>query len=255
MRVFISWSGDLSRQVGELLKDWLPSVVQAAHPYVSSQDTEKGARWSIDLSRELERCDFGILCVTGDNLGAPWLNFEAGALSKSVDRSRVTPLLIDIDQADVEEGPLLQFQSALCTEDDVRKLVHGINAACTEPLAEKRIDTVFGMWWPQLHDGLQRLRSRAPTPGKPHRPAEDMLAEIVTLVRDQHKLLTGQRLQAADTISAAAVREMAYAWAELQRAAGKLPGDERCAELRSALEEATAPLGYLLAHLGGPSIR
>ena len=74
------------------LHKWLPSVIQALKPYISS-DIDKGARWSPDISEELENSSFGILCVTKESKDAPWLNFEAGALSKFVKRSRVAPFL------------------------------------------------------------------------------------------------------------------------------------------------------------------
>ena len=91
MKVFISWSGAISHQVALVLREWLPSVIQAVEPYVSSEDIDKGARWTTDISKELEASQYGILCVTPENIEAPWLNFEAGALSKTIDKSRVCP--------------------------------------------------------------------------------------------------------------------------------------------------------------------
>ena len=82
MKVFISWSGNISLKVALIFRDWLPSVIQSIEPYVSSEDIDKGARWSTDIAKELENSTFGILCVTKENLEAPWLSFEAGALSK-----------------------------------------------------------------------------------------------------------------------------------------------------------------------------
>ena len=87
MRVFISWSGNKSHKVALVFRDWLPSVIQSIEPYVSSEDIDKGARWSTDIAKELENSTFGILCVTKDNLEAPWLSFEAGALSKTMDKA------------------------------------------------------------------------------------------------------------------------------------------------------------------------
>jgi len=96
MKVFISWSGPISREVAVALRDWLPSVIQAVEPYVSSEDIDPGVRWGVDIAGQLDDTEFGVLCVTRNNVTAPWLNFEAGALSKSVERSRVVPFLIDL---------------------------------------------------------------------------------------------------------------------------------------------------------------
>ena len=100
MKVFISWSGNKSHKVALLFREWLPSVIQSVVPYVSSEDIDKGARWSTDIAKELEDSTFGILCVTKENLNAPWLSFEAGALSKTMDKSFVTPFLFDIKRSE-----------------------------------------------------------------------------------------------------------------------------------------------------------
>ena len=89
MKVFLSWSGEQSRRIAEVFKEWIPSVIQAVKPYFSPEDIAKGARWSKEISQELEESKVGILFLTKDNLGAPWLLFEAGALSKSMERSKV----------------------------------------------------------------------------------------------------------------------------------------------------------------------
>jgi hypothetical protein len=41
MKIFISWSGELSHRVALELRDWLPMVINALEPYVSSKDIEK----------------------------------------------------------------------------------------------------------------------------------------------------------------------------------------------------------------------
>lgn len=110
MRVFISWSGEQSKQFAEALREWVPQVIQAARPYFTPNDIEKGARWLADIASELEASDLGLLCLTRDSLNSDWLLFEAGALSKSLDKSRVCPILFGISDADLT-GPLKQFQN------------------------------------------------------------------------------------------------------------------------------------------------
>ena len=192
MKVFVSCSGPLSHRVAVRLRDWLPSVIQSLEPYVSSEDIDKGARWSTDIAQELEDSSYGILCVTKENLDAPWLNFEAGALSKSIDRSRVSPFLFGVKRSEVK-GPILQFQSTVFEKDDVKKLVIGLNGAeQTNSLDETRLDQIFEVWWPQLESALEEIQ----VPGaseladaEASSPNSEIMEEVLELVRQQHRLL------------------------------------------------------------------
>lgn len=199
MKVFISWSGDLSRRIAVAFRDWLPSVIQAIQPYVSSEDIDKGARWVSDIAKELEQSSFGILCVTQENLDAPWLNFEAGALSKSIDKSRVCPFLFGLKRSDITTGPLLQFQSTLFERGDVSKLLHSLNMVGESPcLDEARLESIFEVWWPKLQEALTHLAgeplakvgsekgSAAP---KKQRSEREILEEILDLARNSQKVL------------------------------------------------------------------
>lgn len=188
MKVFISWSGSMSHRVAVALRDWLPSALQAIEPYVSSEDIDKGARWNTDISKELEDSSFGILCITPENLEAPWLNFEAGALSKSLDRARVAPFLFKVERSAIT-GPLLQFQSTLLETNDVRKLVKSLNSALDgQALEETRLDEIFDVWWPKLEETLETIGEQ-PEEKTKSRTQGDLLAEILDLVRSQQQLL------------------------------------------------------------------
>lgn len=83
-KVFISWSGELSRKLGEALRNWLPAALQFVKPYFSPEDIEKGAKWGSEISKELETSNIGVICLTSENTEKPWILFEAGALSKRV---------------------------------------------------------------------------------------------------------------------------------------------------------------------------
>jgi hypothetical protein len=190
MKIFISWSGNTSRAVAVALRQWLPSVLQIVQPYVSSEDIEKGARWSAEIARELNDTAFGVICVTKDNVGSPWLNFEAGALSKSVDTSRVSPFLLDLRTADLV-GPLSQFQATLPQLEDVTRLVRSINSSTERPVDETRLGRSVEMWWPELEEQLKAIRSEeGPAEAEPHRESTDMIEELLEITRGiQRRLL------------------------------------------------------------------
>src|SRR6185437_3461921 len=138
--VFVSWSGRRSKSVAEALKDWLPSIIQVARPWVSASDIEKGTRWSEGVSKALDAMKAGIVCLTPENLMAEWILFEAGALSKTSDpKTRVWTYLIgDLKPSDVK-GPLSLFQATTAENEDTRKLIHSINKNLGSTVDEKRL--------------------------------------------------------------------------------------------------------------------
>jgi hypothetical protein len=195
MKVFLSWSGEASHQVACVLKEWLPSVIQSLRPYVSSQDIDKGARWSTDIAKELQESTFGILCVTKSNIDAPWINFEAGALSKTIDKALVAPFLFDIKRSEVQ-GPLLQFQSTINDKVDVLKLLVSLNGAMNdnERLDEASLKKSFEVWWPELEKALNAVpeveeKTKAPEKGSKFAQTEAILEEILELARSQQRIL------------------------------------------------------------------
>jgi predicted transcriptional regulator len=158
MKVLISWSGDRSHKLAILFHDWLPSVIQAVQPYVSSENIQKGTRWPIELAGELEQTDFGILCIVPNNLDAPWLNFEAGALSKIVKKARVVPLLFGGRPSALAGHPLGQFQAAVFEKSDVLKTLKSMNELLgSTGLSEKRLEAVFEQWWPKLVQDVEAV--------------------------------------------------------------------------------------------------
>jgi len=158
MRVFLSWSGVISRELAMILHDWIPLVVQCARPFISTGDIDKGKRWSDVLSEQLSQAGYGIVCVTSDNYTAPWLHFEAGAISKAIDKSYVSPLLFNIEPPEIS-GPLAQFQLTVCSEDDMRNLMRSINSRLDGDyrVSDDVLMREFEKWWPDLNDKLQVL--------------------------------------------------------------------------------------------------
>lgn len=157
MKVFLSWSGTRSQRVATALRDWLPNVLQAVSPWLSSSDIQVGARWANELDLQLQESRVGIICLTPENLAAPWLLYEAGALSKAVESAFVCPYLIGFNPSELS-GPLVQFQATTSTRDGTLDLVRMLNRALgNQALDEKVLDRAFQIWWPGLSAELDQI--------------------------------------------------------------------------------------------------
>lgn len=185
-KVFISWSGDLSKSLAEEIRSWLPCVLQSIEPYFTKEDTEKGTYWFGDIANELEASNTGVICLTKDNVNAPWILFEAGALLKNLGKAKVCPILFDIDLADLT-GPLANIQSISFKKEDFKKLVKQINVNQENKLELEVLDSVFEKWWPDLEEKIKRILNSQPK--KEERDTEnirtekDILEEILLLAR------------------------------------------------------------------------
>jgi hypothetical protein len=191
MKIFISWSGELSQSVALILRQWLQNVIQVVDPYVSSEDIEKGSRWFSDIDKKLEESDFGIVCMTRENMNKPWILFEAGAISRSISRSRVTPLLIDFSPADLG-GPLAQFQATTLSENEMLRLVKDIGTYLGDSrFNDALIERAFHKWWPDLQQSMtQLIESVGRSDSRINvRPDRDILEEVLQTTRTLAQLI------------------------------------------------------------------
>ncbi len=179
MKIFISWSGQVSKSVGLALHEWLPIVLQHVEPWLSEVDIQAGEHWPVRIAKELEDCEFGIICLTKENVTAPWIFFEAGALSRSFTGGAVCPYLFDIDYAALP-APLAQFQAKLATKESTAELVGAINKASGQPIPQSRLSPVFDNLWPQLERKLAQISKGQP--GKDS-PRDTLLEQLITRVR------------------------------------------------------------------------
>jgi TIR domain len=188
MEVFLSWSGSRSKMVAESLRKWLPGVLQSVDPWISGADIEAGARWHQALSLRLNQCNFGVICLTPENLGSRWLLYEAGALSKSVEGSSVVPYLLGLRKADVD-GPLAHFQSVEADAEGTYSLLGAMNAVLPglneRQLPENTLREAFNLWWPKLDEAI-RSALAAPVlsaTSTQTRSSDQMIQEVVENTR------------------------------------------------------------------------
>lgn len=188
MQVFLSWSGQRSRAVADALARWLPRVINAVEPWISTR-MEKGVRGGEEIADALGLCRFGILCLTRDNLKAPWILYEAGALSKTKN-ARVCTLLLDLNPSDIEQ-PLAQFQHTVATRDDILQMIRTINNVVRDAGERGLPDTVleeqFTDLWPKLDTALKTVPVEPVAASHPVRSDREVLEEILGMMRIQQR--------------------------------------------------------------------
>ena len=75
MKIFISWSGKYSLGVATALREWLPYLFTGIDLFVSSEDIRKGKRWPLEVSKELDATNFGIVCLRDSPLSRPFFSY------------------------------------------------------------------------------------------------------------------------------------------------------------------------------------
>lgn len=194
MKIFVSWSGDLSRKVAEMLKKWIPCIIQSVEVFFSPEDIEKGDNWDRTISTQLSECKYGIICLTAKNTNAPWVNFEAGAIAKTLD-SKVAALMIDIKPSDIR-GPLSRYQATKFEKDDFYQLICSINKTLETPLDDNILKNAFEAMWTTMEMEVNNvinqfaLNNRKRKDGGLGQQENDPIEEILQLLRKQSNVLS-----------------------------------------------------------------
>ncbi|OYY94826.1 MAG: toll-Interleukin receptor [Hydrogenophilales bacterium 28-61-23] len=205
MKVFLSWSGQRSKEVANLLSDWLCCVIQASRPWISTRDLDRGSLWFGEINDQLKDTTVGIICLTQENKTRPWILFEAGALAKGLSTSRVCTLLVDLEPKDIED-PLAQFNHTFPTRESVLGLVKTLNGTLVSNSLDNRIlEQVFATYWPQFESSFAEIiaTTEAQPPSKP-RPKEDVLGEIL----ENTRMLNSRIRRLENDVERSRLREM-----------------------------------------------
>lgn len=176
MRTFIAWSGVLSHHVALQLKELLRLIFPAVDAFVSTEDIRKGEQWRAAVTEALAQSQRGIICLTLDNYHQPWVLFEAGVLTKALQRPVVFTILIDdLEPTTLEGSPLSQFQHTRLERFDMRRLIRQINREVDAGnRTEADLDILFDKLWPDTEKALADLI----------RTSEKKVVSIADLARD-----------------------------------------------------------------------
>ena len=195
MKVFFFFLGDLSPKIAELLKKWIPCMIQSVEVFFSPEDIEKGDNWDRAISTQLSECKYGIICLTSENTNAPWVNFEAGAIAKTLD-SKVAALMIDIKPSDLR-GPLSRYQATKFEKGDFYQLILAINNTLEVSLEDKILENAFDAMWPALEIEINHILNQFAQKNTKQKkgmnleqPENAPIEELLQLLRKQNSVLS-----------------------------------------------------------------
>lgn len=106
-KIFISWSKENSQEVAKALKKVIETEIfpeTGLQCFVSKFDISAGADWYPTIKAEIKTCDLGILCITNENVAAPWIFYEAGGMAAR--EVPTIPLLIGCEISELSDSPL-----------------------------------------------------------------------------------------------------------------------------------------------------
>ena len=89
-----------------------------------------------------------LICLTPENIAAPWIHFEAGALSTALN-ARISAVMLGVNSSDLK-GPLTRYQSTVFEREDFFQLFQSINDASETPLKQEILTNAFDNAWKKL---------------------------------------------------------------------------------------------------------
>jgi len=112
MNIFISQSGNLSKEIAEAFSEWIKSFSKNVNIFVSSNTIDGGAEWFQKIQKSLREADFAMSILTKENHSKPWINYEYGALVEILKNkeNNVIPILFGFEIKELNGEPIQQHQ-------------------------------------------------------------------------------------------------------------------------------------------------
>jgi len=188
IQIFVSWSMPASRVTAERAHEFLRKLFPTFKFFISSENISSGQRWFDVVSDKLSKCTIGIIVVTRENITRPWIHYEAGALAKLVEKSRVMPLLCGLGPSAIAETPLSAFQASELSKAGIKRIADSIREHTDYAQSETDFVEHFEMLWARLGADLCAVApgaddvSSKPISAKPKSPSQaDLSAQISQL--------------------------------------------------------------------------
>lgn len=156
-KVFISYSGAMSKAISELIHTWLKHTLQTVELLYTPAFIQPGQRIHLMLFEALAQADIALLIYTKEGLNCSRMVFEAGYVCKAKANGGVISLLFGLTPEVLPE-PINAFQCEVFSNNGMWRIIKGINGQ----LREQRIDEdtlkhVFDREWGGLVQDVDKI--------------------------------------------------------------------------------------------------
>jgi TIR domain len=183
VKLFLSWSGDSSKGIAEIFRNWLRAFSTELDIFFTPDGIEAGMRWNDELSLTLQECEIGIFVYTRQNLDSLWMAFEAGALSKRIKTGRVIPLIFGEPELKLK-APLSQFQAKRFSEKGVFETLESINNCLVDRKSKDELNNFMKFTWGKIcTDVEQELEKYKDSDLSPANDNSEILNNLYSLIR------------------------------------------------------------------------
>lgn len=159
--VLLSWSGDESKEIAKCFKNMMSVVFSpVVETYMSEVDSPIGKRGVESLAKILNDCNYGVFFVNKANALAPWIHYEAGAISKESPISRLMVLLLDNNPMYISGTPLSDFTYSMFNKEGVLKIINAIIDISGYSDKKENFINRFNNEWPNFYDSCEKIKKQ-----------------------------------------------------------------------------------------------
>ncbi|MDR1099967.1 MAG: hypothetical protein LBL28_05735 [Treponema sp.] len=163
---FLSWSGTLSHEIALSIKDEILDTLFGDYieMFISSE-IGVGSPFASEIFTRLTESDFGIVCITAENIEKPWVSFECGGLIKNMEKKNLYVMLVDVsfEMLGRLNPPVSEFQAVSIDKDGIINLIKKISGSI--------LRTESAIYENKIHEGWNKNEKNFADIIQRHKPA------------------------------------------------------------------------------------
>jgi len=161
-KIFISWSGNLGKEIAEVFGNWLKEILPIDELFCST-DLRASSNWYEELKKGLKSSNLGIFCLTDHALSSTWMFYEVGFLNGKKKKKNhdfnhlIYPILFDLKQSNVDRTIFNYIQNSNFKKKQIKNLIIDIAEYHFPSVETETIITSFESKWKMLNKEVKQI--------------------------------------------------------------------------------------------------